>query len=63
MDRYELHLLRLKAGLRQYELAQLLGVPQTILCDLERGRRPLTSEWESRIKEALRKREKVMTNA
>ena len=53
MDRFGLILMRLKTGLRQYELAQLLGVPGTIVCDLERGRRPITPEIEKRIREAI----------
>ena len=53
MGRFDLILLRLKSGLKQYELAQLLGVPATIVCDLERGRRPITPEVEKRIKEAI----------
>lgn len=53
MDRFELILMRLRSGLRQYELAQLLGVPPTIICNLERGRRPITPEVEKRIKEAI----------
>jgi len=62
MDRYELYLVRLKAGLRQYQLAQLLGVPATIVCDLERGRRPVTDEWERRIREVLAGREWMAGN-
>jgi len=53
MDKYEIILMRLKAGLKQYELAQLLGVPATIICDFERGRRPITPEVEKRIMVAL----------
>lgn len=53
MDRFDLILLRLKTGLKQYELAQLLGVPATIICDLERGRRPITPEVEKCIREAI----------
>jgi ribosome-binding protein aMBF1 (putative translation factor) len=53
---------RVKAGLRQYELAQLLGVPATIICDLERGRRPVTDEWERRIREVLAKRDSMDGN-
>ena len=53
MDRFDLVLMRLKIGLKQYELAQLLGVPPTIICDLERGRRSITTEIEERIKEAI----------
>lgn len=55
MDKFELILMRLRAGLKQYQLAQLLGVPATIICDLERGRRPITPEVKKRIKEAINK--------
>ena len=54
MDRLDLVLLRLKAGLKQYELAQLLSVAPTIICDLEKGRRPITPEVERQIKEAIK---------
>jgi len=53
MDRFQLILIRLKGGLKQYELAQLLGVPPTIICDLERGRRLITPDIEERIKRAI----------
>ena len=53
MDRFQLVVIRLKGGLKQYELAQLLGVPPTIICDLERGRRLITPEIEKRVKEAI----------
>jgi len=55
MDRFDLTIMRLKGGLKQFELAQLLGVPQTILCDLEKGGRPITPEVEKRIREAITK--------
>lgn len=63
VGRYELQLFRAKVGLRQYELAQLLSVPATIVCDLERGRRPVTDEWERRIREVLARREEMARNA
>lgn len=53
MDRYELVLMRLKAGLYQYEVAQLLSVPATIVSHLERGKDPITPEVEKRIREAI----------
>ena len=62
VDRYELQMARVKAGLRQYEIAQLLGVPATIICDLERGRRPVTDEWERRIREVLARRDSMDGN-
>lgn len=58
MDRFGLIVMRLKGGLKQYELAQLLGVPQTTLCDWERGRRPITLEIEKRISEAINETKK-----
>lgn len=58
MDNFELILLRLKAGLKQYELAQLLGMSPTIVCDLERGRRPVTPQIEKQIVEAISKAKK-----
>jgi transcriptional regulator with XRE-family HTH domain len=53
MDQFELVVLRHQAGLRQYQLAALLGVTQTLLCDLERGRRPITPDAEQRIRQAI----------
>ncbi len=53
MDRIGLITLRLKANLRQYELAQLLRVHPTIICDLERGRRLITPEIVERIKKVI----------
>jgi len=53
MDRFELIMLRLRSGLKQWELAQRLGISQTTLCDLERGRRPITTELKQRIRKAL----------
>jgi len=53
MDRFKLIAIRLKTGLKQWELAQLLGISQTTLCDLERGRRPITPEIEEKIRRAI----------
>ena len=53
MDRFDVVMLRLKAGLRQYELAQFLGISQTFLCDVERGRRPVTKGLEEALEAAL----------
>lgn len=54
MDRFDLVLMRLKAGLKQYELAQLLGIPATIVSNLERGKNTITPEVEKRIREAIK---------
>lgn len=52
-EEVDLAVLRRGAGLRQYQLAQLLGIPQTVLRDMERRRRPITPEWEKRIREVV----------
>ena len=59
MDGIELLQLRRRADLAQYELAQRLGVPQTVVCDLERGRRPVTPEWERRILRVINEKAKI----
>ena len=53
MDRFGLITLRLRAGLKQWELAHLLGISQTTLCDLQRGRRPITPEIADKIKKVI----------
>jgi transcriptional regulator with XRE-family HTH domain len=40
----DLKIARLKAGLRQYELAAQLGIPQSRLSEIESGRRYATPE-------------------
>jgi len=54
MDGYGLVLARLRAGLRQYQLAQLLGVPPTVISNLERGLNPITPEIEREISAAIK---------
>ena len=53
MNRFRLVSMRLKAGLKQWELARLLNMSQTSLCDLERGRSPITPEKEEEIRRAI----------
>lgn len=53
MNRFRLVSMRLKAGLKQRELARLLNMSQTSLCDLERGRSPITPEIEEKIRRAI----------
>ncbi len=50
----DLFVARRQAGLKQWELAQRLGISQTMLCDLERGRKVVTEELADRILIALR---------
>ena len=55
MEGLELVFLRLRAGLYQYQLAQLLGVPATIISNLERGRQPITPEIAEQITKAIKR--------
>lgn len=63
MQGIDLLLLRRRAGLPQHKLAQLLGVPRTVICDLEHGRRQITPELENRIREAINEAIRLKENA
>ena len=58
MDRFELITMRLKAGLKQWELARLLNISQTNLCDMERGRQAINPDIEAKIKRVIDEGEK-----
>jgi len=45
----ELKIARLRAGLKQYELAAKVGIAPTQLCEIETGRRELPPELLDRI--------------
>jgi putative transcriptional regulator len=49
----ELKLLRVRAGLRQYRVAQELGIPPSTLCDYENGRKSVSSRQGQRILDAI----------
>ena len=53
MDRINLVVVGLKVGLRQYELAWLIGVPYSAICGLEQGRIAITLEITDRIRRAI----------
>jgi len=53
MNRFSLVSMRLKVGLKQWELARFLNMSQTSLCDLERGRSPITPEIKEKIRRAI----------
>ncbi len=44
-----LKLLRVRSGVRQYRVAQELGIPPSTLCDWENGRRPLPPRTAARV--------------
>ena len=50
---FDLKVARLKAGIRQYDLAARLGISPTQLCEIELGRRPLTPEIAEQIKQTI----------
>jgi transcriptional regulator with XRE-family HTH domain len=49
----ELKLLRIRAGLRQYRVAQELGIPPSTLCDYENGRKPIPPRQGQHILDAI----------
>lgn len=58
MDNLELLILRKQAGLRQYELKNLLGISPVLQSQLETGRRTITPKMESEVRRVIKK-EKV----
>ena len=53
-DGFNLKLARLKAGIKQYELAAKVGISPVQLCEIERGRREVTTELYEKIIAAIR---------
>ena len=52
-DGMELKLARVRANLRQYVVAQALGIPPSTLCDYENGRKVIPSRQGQRILEVI----------
>ena len=50
----DLKLRRIRAGVRQYRVAQALGIPASLLCDYENGRRPVPPEQAAAIATTIR---------
>lgn len=55
MTGMELKLKRIKAGLKQYELAAKVGISVTKLCEIEMGRRKVNPELTQLILETIEK--------
>ena len=54
MDGLKLKILRIEAGLRQYEVAAKVGIPATNLCEIEAGRRQPTDDLLGRILQVIK---------
>ena len=53
MDGFDIMVIRRRAGLSQWRLAQRLGIPPQRLSDYETGKRPIADELKARILEVL----------
>jgi transcriptional regulator with XRE-family HTH domain len=53
----ELKIARLRAGLKQYELAAKVGIAPTQLCEIETGRREVPAELLERILRVISNRD------
>ena len=53
MTGLQLKLKRIKAGVKQYDLAARVGISPTTLCEIELGRRRALPELQKRILEAI----------
>ena len=49
----ELKLMRVRRGVRQYRVAQVLGIPASALCDIENGRKAVGPALAARIAAAI----------
>lgn len=54
MKGLKLKILRIEAGLRQYEVAAKVGIPATKLCEIEAGRRKPSDELLARILQVIK---------
>jgi transcriptional regulator with XRE-family HTH domain len=45
---------RIRRGLRQYRLAAALGIPQSTLCAIENGRKPISHDQALAIRNLIR---------
>jgi len=61
MKGLELKVSRIKAGLRQYEVAAKVGIPATKLCEIEAGRRKPSDELLKRILKAIKGKQNDQT--
>lgn len=50
----DLKIARIKAGLKQYEVAAKVGIGATQLCEIEKGRRELSPELLRRILQVIK---------
>ena len=54
MNGVDLKIARVRSGVRQYRLAAALGVPSTVVWQLESGRRPLSPELADTISQTIK---------
>ena len=59
----ELKITRLRAGLKQYELAAKVGIAPTQLCEIETGRREVSPELLERILGMIKSNKKTEEQA
>ena len=57
MNGLDVKIARLRAGVKQYELAALIGIPQSTLCKIEREKKSLQPRLLGRILESLSARD------
>jgi DNA-binding XRE family transcriptional regulator len=55
MQGSEIKISRIKAGLKQYEVAAMVDIPQTTLCEIEANKRPVTPQLLEKILDSINK--------
>ena len=54
MDGLKLKIMRIEAGLRQYQVAAKVGIPATKLCEIEAGRRQPSDDLLEHILQVIK---------
>ena len=57
MTGIDIKIARIRSGLKQYELAAKIGVPQSTLCEIEGEKKPLEPQLLGKILKILSKEE------
>jgi len=53
MHGIDIRIARIRSGMKQYQLAGLLGIPQTTLSQIEAGKRTIAPEFLAKIMQFL----------
>jgi transcriptional regulator with XRE-family HTH domain len=53
MQGFDIKIARMRAGLKQYEVAAMVGIPQTTLCEIEANKRSVSPQLLGKILDSI----------